>query len=270
MRIPKEEVEKFNNFSMQLHKLWEYHAGLNLAGKYKERFTNIVLGASAKLVGCNDVFVLRERSHHNYYSDGWALTRDGIREQFGWNDKTKLRRPTSCNGVWIEFIKYPEVLTTLKAIRNRTQIPEGVDRLVDLLTKLIKLAQFQHADHNLFFNYLVQLPNLGFNKDCILSELSYQASLDHQVSTLLIAFQSTYRATEIILKNKSTEVLFQTHGSSIRFTDWLPLSEEPLYSTLMKHMQIAQEKVEVFIQTHEAGYKQIIDEYGQYEMLAQL
>lgn len=270
MIFPQEELEKRETLNSLISEFLSLSQQYQFGGRYNEKLGKIISMMASKLVGCDDRISLTKSE--GYYHSAKVLTRDGIKEEFGY-DGRKAREPYGSG--WIDaFSKDDRAiisfihLTKSPLIQNKPQLEKVIQALLEV--KQLPGNQGAHFVHKLNRGYSIQV-NIekegdGGHFSCIEGGLGegYNSSAIYLSDSSIKNSDNSYYGS----KAKYSSVF--TIRGKLSLVEYITVSEPDVYSIIVdklkESIRLGKEQIEVT----EAQYQKVLANYGEYLVIKEL
>lgn len=160
MIVPQAEITKMIALNAELHRFHGLYEKIQFKSIYREKFDMLLQTSIKKIVGCKERIRLNPQKDddgkvitgHNYRWGGktaYVLTREGIKEEFGYTGELKCRIPTNSN--WAqEYVADKKITAALiklvgsKEIQNQDALKEHIQLRKDLEKLSINDGEYAH------------------------------------------------------------------------------------------------------------------------------
>jgi hypothetical protein len=293
--IPREELKKFNALNKLLEEFYGLKEKIQFRGIYADKLQLLLQNSTRKSVGCEAKFRLNpelkddgtlSNSHPRWGGDGtnWVLTREGIKEEFGYTGDFKCRKPTGSIW-WDRYVKNKVVTANLikcigeKDLRCEAALREHIQLRRDLLKLSIEDGEYFKK---------IELPVAMIVQGAVEGDYGDEDE-DIKVpkfSTCNLVFKLgggwndsdiAMVQGEVVWKKKSTyqdaEWQYDKHDSlsnKCSFVQYLRYSEPDTYNVLVNHIKYQIAEVKEYIAKQTAQVEAVIAKYGHYLVFAEL
>lgn len=275
MIFPQEERDKFNKLKALLYQLTTFQQKMKVSTYYGEKFLDIVRGASQKLVGCDEQVQVCKKTEQSGSGEAIQLRRKGLVVEYGW---TSTRYKDIPGLSTIMGKEYMQVVRGLRAMKAKSQNPEGVENLVEILEDMHKVGLFKGGgDADLEIKTTIKLGsrmhvqqseefdptkdedrNYWDEDDCDDVVVANKVKLNLDYNSMSFMFQQT--------KDKYWEI----DGPDVRLLEYIRISEPAVYDTVTNVVENAILMVNSLVATKCNAYDAILEKYGQYLVLKEL
>jgi len=297
MIIPREELKKFNKLNELLQEYYSLKEKIQFRTIYAAKIQNLLQNSTRKSVGCEAKFRLNpevndDGSPNNYHScwggDGthWVLTREGIKEEFGYTGDFKCRKPSS--SIWWDAYVNNKVATTalIKCIGHKdVRCESALKEHIQIRKDLHKLK----IEDGTFFNKIeLKLPikvqrsvEAKYSDDYCEEEVEV---IGFSTSTLVFMLGGGWRDSTIAMVDgevkwretgayQSAGWEYNSHDTlenKASFVQFLRYSEPEVYDVLVKTIQEQIDGVKAYITKQTAEVEAVMTKYGHYLVFSEL
>jgi hypothetical protein len=251
-----------------IEELFSYNDLFNFTRTYSKSLCTILEGISSKLVSCDTRIQLSKERDYN--SNGYVLTRDGIKELFGYQG-TKARTPHGCN-YYKRLAANNSVISSLIRLIGSPAIQksEALKKCIKFLLEISPLEdQGSYSSLLLTEEYTLQMhPDSGDT---------------YRFSCLECYVTQRWGETGVYLTNSNEIRPVNTYSSTIpkyeavvkvtdimNTVDYLQVSEEPVYSLLCTFIRENINKCKEQAAITDKNYQTILERYGEYLVVGTL
>ena len=298
MKIPREELKKFNRLNELLNEFYSLKDKIQFKSIYAEKLQLLLQNSTRKSVGCEAKFRLNpevkddgtlNNNHYRWGGNGthWVLTREGIKEEFGYTGDFKCRKPTSSIW-WDDYIANKGVTAHLikclghKDVRCNEALKEHIQMRRDL-------AKLKIEDGDFFNKVELSMPiKVQRSVEASYNDNGYDEEevevTDFSTSTLVFKLGGGWNNSSIALVNgevewkkastyHNAEWEYDTHdvlGNKSSFVQFIRYSEPETYDILVKNIQEQIDAVKAYITKQTAEVEAVIAKYGHYLVFSEL
>lgn len=297
MRIPREELKKFNKLNELLKEFYSLKEKIQFKSIYAEKLQNLLQNSTCKSVGCEAKFRLNpevkadgtlNNNHLRWGGNGthWVLTREGIKEEFGYTGDFKCRKPSSSIW-WDEYVSNKVATTALikcighKDVRCDAALKEHIQMRRDL-------HKLKIEDGDFFRKVELSLPiKVQRSVEDHYEEDAYEDEVEvtgFSTATLVFKLGGGWNDSDIAMVNgevkfqkksmyRDEEWVYDKHDSlagSCKFVQYLRYSEPETYDVLVKTIQEQIDAVKAYITKQTAEVEAVIAKYGHYLVFSEL
>ena len=297
MIIPRSELKKFNTLNELLKEFYELKQKIQFRSIYAEKIQGLLQNSTRKIVGCEAKYRLNPKvkddgtlnnNHSRWGGDGthWVLTREGIKEEFGYTGDFKCRKPDSSIW-WDQYVKNKVVTTGLikcighKDVRCEAALKEHIQLRRDLLKLSIEDGEY--------FNIVnLKVPiKVQRSVEDRYEEGAYEDEVEvtgFSTATLVFKLGGGWHDSdiamvegEVVWRKASTyqeaEWQYNKHDSlsnKCSFVQYLRYSETETYDVLVKTIQEQIDAVKAYVTKQTAEVEAVIAKYGHYLVFSEL
>jgi hypothetical protein len=279
MRVDPKEIKKYQKLNQKLKEFTALQSELQFKNTYEPKFKNILMCSASKLVGCDAKIKInpREGKSHSYGHIEFVLTRQGIKESFGYTGEFKARFIQYSS--WIAGYVSDNDVTAGLVKMLKSKVCQSDDALRLHLQAREDISKLGMEDEN----YAVHIKaNKVFTVYGNIEE-GYQ-DIPEQTTELVLSTHNSWSAKNLSLAEPGSVVLSpntyrgKTYdlttllgiSSQATFIEFLRISEEPTYTQIMDLLQEHITKCENHIKTKQAALEAITNKYGQYLVFKEL
>ena len=271
MIFPKEELDKHT----KLNELIEEFLTFKQEFKFRERFggklCTIVNGLSSKLVAC-DVRIQLSKDH-NYRNNGWVLTREGIKELFGYQGE-KARTPYG-HSYYDDFANSEQLMCNLIKLITHAEIqkPEALKKLITFLLEVRNLKEIQKYHAHKKTGPLQLQPQIDKKAEGLQFSCIEMGIADHWGGIGIFFTDSSKKTVQRNSYYNQEQTLYEEVikiDGALSLTEYLQYSEEPVYSMLIAYLQENIIKCKETQLPGEQMYQDMFTKYGEYLVMSQL
>jgi len=279
MRVDQKEIKKFQKLNQKLKEFTSLQNSLQFKNSYEPKFKNILMCSASKLVGCEAKIKInpKDGKSHSYGHIEFVLTRQGIKESFGYTNEFKARFMSHSS--WIAgYVSDNEVTAGLVKLL-KSKVCQSDDALRLHLQAREDISKLGMADEN----YAVHIKS---NKVFTVYGNIEEGSQDtpEQTTELVLSTTNGWSAKNLSLASPGSVSLSanvyrgKTYdmnsilgiSSCATFIEFLRISEEPTYTQIMDLLQEHITKCENHIKTKQSALDTVTNKYGQYLVFKEL
>jgi hypothetical protein len=276
VQIPSGEWEKKARLEQLHNNLMKLSELCDIDEHYGLKFSQMLQMATSKLVGCEARLEVCKLKHAYRGSQWFGLTRDGIKESFGWDMKEKKLRRMSGN-FWKQYVGENTFIPGLEGLLGNPEIQnaQGLQVAIAFTKDLKKLL----GKKNTYGGYRSR--DVAFEKDYELpSPVKYQEDLNlespskHTIKKIHIHISGGYGGVTIKLGGGAAgdELDFNVNQEQSRLdiNKYIGVSEPEIYDNLVAVMERAAGEAKTYLDQVGKNWKEIMEKYGQFAMLVEM
>jgi hypothetical protein len=279
MIVNPNDVKKYQALNKKLKEFCLLQNELQFKNTYEPKFKNILMCSASKLVGCNAKIKINPRKEGAslYGAKEYVLTRQGIKESFGYNGKFKARFITysswindyvTDNGVTVGLVKLitSKECQSPEALRLHLQAREDISKLG------IEDENYAvHVKSNQVFSIFGNIEVGEQDKEDKTTELILSTSSGWSAKVLCLCTPGSVHLSKNMYQGKSydSDVILGL-SSAATFIEFLRISEEPTYTQIMDLLQEHITKCQAHIKAKQTALDVVTNKYGQYLVFKEL
>lgn len=291
MKIPKDEFRKYRAINDLLAEFYMLKEKVQFRNIYSEKLQALLQNSTRKSVGCEAKFPLnseaQEKGHNvndGYSHKHWVLTREGIKEEFGYTGEFKCRKP-SFSIWWADYVESKIATANLiklighKEVRCDSALKEHIQMRRDMLK-----LRIEDGEYFAKIELPVALDVQCSVEDGVQDDGETEDAPKFSTKTLVFKIGGGWNETEIALVDGAVKRRAATNyqeagweydefdnlGNKLSFVQFLRYSEPEVYDVLMKVLREQIVEVQKYITKTTAEVEAVIAKYGHYLVFNEL
>lgn len=291
MKIPKDELRKYRAINDLLAEFYMLKEKVQFRNIYSEKLQALLQNSTRKSVGCEAKFPLnseaQEKGHNvndGYSHKHWVLTREGIKEEFGYTGEFKCRKP-SFSIWWADYVESKIATANLiklighKEVRCDSALKEHIQMRRDMLK-----LRIEDGEYFAKIELPVALDVQCSVEDGVQDDGETEDAPKFSTKTLVFKIGGGWNETEIALVDGAVKRRAATNyqeagweydefdnlGNKLSFVQFLRYSEPEVYDVLMKVLREQIVEVQKYITKTTAEVEAVIAKYGHYLVFNEL
>lgn len=279
MIVNPNDVKKFTALNNKLKEFCLLQNELQFKNTYEPKFKNILMCSASKLVGCEAKIKINPRAEgaSRYNSKEYVLTRQGIKESFGYNGDFKARF-IQYSGWIADYVSEAEVTAGLvKLLKSKEcQSPEALRLHLQAREDISKLGiedenYAVHVKSNKVFSVFGNIEAGEQDKEDKTTELILTTSSGWPSKALSLCTPGSVSLSKNMYRGKSYDGnVILGLSSMATFIEFLRVSEEPTYTHIMDLLDEHITKCQAHIKSMQSSLDVVTNKYGQYLVFKEL
>lgn len=278
MRVSQQEVQKFKLLNNKLNTFYALDEELHFCTKVADKMTAIIMSSSAKITKCTAKLLLNARDPNQSRWDGteYVLTREGIKETFGYTGDFKARLIAG-NRWFTEYVKCAKAQAGLIKLLNDPKInnPDALKLHVQAMNDIANLnleneSYCAHSKGKYLLTVFGDIEGDQQDESIQTDEILLDTANSYSSHSIEIVEQGSTKSVSHWNRTRVEGTIITYFTKDAPFKDFLRVSEEPTFTRLIEcldeHIAICKAK----IQAQDKKINEVLEKYGQFLVYKEL